>query len=54
MEKARDFGIEKLVKQLMTVTDTLDICLQHKPNFEEEAHKNNALAKNAFMGAFDV
>lgn len=54
MEKARDFGIEKLVKQLMGVVDTLDIVLQNKPNFELEEHKNNELAKSAFIGILSL
>jgi molecular chaperone GrpE len=49
VEKAREFGIEKLVKQLMTVTDTLEITLQNRPNFDSEEHKSNAIAQNAFI-----
>jgi len=49
VDKAREFGIEKLVKQLMSVTDTLEYTLQHRPNFELEANKDNDLAKNAFV-----
>lgn len=49
VEKARDFGIEKLVKQLMGVVDTLDIVVQNKPDFELEENKNNELAKSAFL-----
>jgi len=52
VEKAREFGIEKLVKQLMSVTDTLEIALQNRPNFEAEEHKNNSVAKSAFIGQF--
>eukprot|EP01128_Nolandella_sp_AFSM9_P004891 TRINITY_DN2298_c0_g1_i1.p1 TRINITY_DN2298_c0_g1~~TRINITY_DN2298_c0_g1_i1.p1 ORF type:complete len:226 (+),score=82.68 TRINITY_DN2298_c0_g1_i1:187-864(+) len=48
--KAREFGAEKMVKKLFPVVDTLDICLQNKPDFELPEHKDNAEAQSAFQG----
>lgn len=39
-----------MVKQLMAVTDLLELCLQNKPNFEEGPDKDNVVAKSAFVG----
>lgn len=32
------------------MSDTLDICIKNKPDFESDAHKNNEHAKRAFEG----
>ena len=42
------------MKQLMTITDLVEITLQNKPNFEADAHKDNIVAKNAFVCAFRI
>jgi len=48
--RASEAGTDKFVKKLFPMCDTLDICLQHKPDFSSEQHKNNALAQKAFEG----
>jgi len=48
--KANDFGVEKLFKKLVAFTDTLSICIQNKPNFEDAKYNDNAHAKAAFDG----
>eukprot|EP01125_Pyxidicula_operculata_P017818 TRINITY_DN6290_c0_g1_i1.p1 TRINITY_DN6290_c0_g1~~TRINITY_DN6290_c0_g1_i1.p1 ORF type:complete len:244 (+),score=36.08 TRINITY_DN6290_c0_g1_i1:27-758(+) len=50
VEKAKEFGVEKLVKDLFSITDTLNICLDNKPNFQDPAHASNSEAKEAFDG----
>jgi len=48
VDKAKEFGIEKLVKNLFGVVDTLNYCMQHKPNFDDSQYKDNQTAKSAF------
>jgi len=31
VDRAREFGVEKLIKNLFTVTDSINICLHNKP-----------------------
>jgi len=50
VQKAQEFGVEKLVKELFSVADTLDICLQNRPDFESPQFKDNNHAKQAFQG----
>jgi len=47
---ARDQSTEKMVRQLLVVSDTLDFCLKNKPNFESPELKDNSEAKGAFDG----
>eukprot|EP01125_Pyxidicula_operculata_P003111 TRINITY_DN1331_c0_g1_i3.p1 TRINITY_DN1331_c0_g1~~TRINITY_DN1331_c0_g1_i3.p1 ORF type:complete len:145 (-),score=44.15 TRINITY_DN1331_c0_g1_i3:71-505(-) len=46
--KAKEFGVEKLVKSLLNVTDTINYCIQYKPNFSQPPHSENINAKLAF------
>eukprot|EP01129_Flabellula_baltica_P001267 TRINITY_DN11158_c0_g1_i1.p1 TRINITY_DN11158_c0_g1~~TRINITY_DN11158_c0_g1_i1.p1 ORF type:complete len:235 (-),score=82.98 TRINITY_DN11158_c0_g1_i1:65-769(-) len=48
VQKAKDFGIKDLVKGLLNVTDILNLSLENRPDFEDENHKDNDVAKNAF------
>eukprot|EP01126_Amoeba_proteus_P020900 TRINITY_DN211_c0_g1_i5.p1 TRINITY_DN211_c0_g1~~TRINITY_DN211_c0_g1_i5.p1 ORF type:complete len:278 (-),score=56.03 TRINITY_DN211_c0_g1_i5:177-923(-) len=48
--QARDHSAEKMVRQLLVVSDTLDFCLRSKPNFEDPDLKENSEAKGAFDG----
>jgi len=50
VSRAKDAGVDKLVKKIFPMSDTLDICLQNKPDFNSDAHKDNAHAKRAFEG----
>lgn len=50
VSRAREGGIDKLAKKLFPMSDTLDICIQNKPDFESAAHKDNEHAKRAFDG----
>ena len=48
--RAREAGVDKLLKKLFPMSDTLDICIANKPNFDVAPHKDNAHAKTAFDG----
>eukprot|EP01124_Arcella_intermedia_P017517 TRINITY_DN24288_c0_g1_i1.p1 TRINITY_DN24288_c0_g1~~TRINITY_DN24288_c0_g1_i1.p1 ORF type:complete len:203 (-),score=53.88 TRINITY_DN24288_c0_g1_i1:74-682(-) len=48
VHKAQEFGVDKLVKNLFSITDTLNICLQNKPDFESPQFKDNVQARVAF------
>jgi len=48
VDKAREFGVEKLIKNLFPVIDTINICLQNKPNFSDKEVGANVEAKIAF------
>eukprot|EP01127_Copromyxa_protea_P013385 TRINITY_DN3595_c0_g1_i1.p1 TRINITY_DN3595_c0_g1~~TRINITY_DN3595_c0_g1_i1.p1 ORF type:complete len:249 (-),score=75.90 TRINITY_DN3595_c0_g1_i1:25-771(-) len=50
VSRAREMGIDKLAKKLFPMSDTLDICLQNKPDFSSEQHKDNVHAQRAFDG----
>jgi molecular chaperone GrpE (heat shock protein) len=50
VSRAREGGIDKLAKKLFPMSDTLDICIQNKPNFESPEHKENVHAQRAFDG----
>jgi len=54
IEKAREFGVEKLCKHLFNVNDTVNIILNNKPNFELPYNKDNSHAKSAFEGLEQV
>lgn len=47
---AKDTATEKMVRQLLVVSDTLDFCLRNKPNFESPELLENSEAKGAFDG----
>lgn len=49
VDRAREFGAEKLVKALFGVTDTLEICIKNKPADDDPTYINNTTAKNAFQ-----
>jgi len=48
IDKAREFGVEKLVKNMFPLLDTINICLQNKPDFENPQFAENIDAKIAF------
>eukprot|EP01123_Difflugia_compressa_P002154 TRINITY_DN12879_c0_g1_i1.p2 TRINITY_DN12879_c0_g1~~TRINITY_DN12879_c0_g1_i1.p2 ORF type:complete len:242 (-),score=34.39 TRINITY_DN12879_c0_g1_i1:122-847(-) len=48
LHKAQDFGVEKFVRNLFSVIDTLNICLQNKPDFNSPQFKHNSSARSAF------
>lgn len=50
IEKAKDFGVEKLCKHLFNVNDTINIILQNQPDFDLPENQNNIHAKSAFEG----
>jgi len=47
VDKAKEFGVEKLVKNLFSVTDTINICLQNKPVMQENENVDAVIAFEA-------
>eukprot|EP01124_Arcella_intermedia_P035602 TRINITY_DN911_c0_g1_i1.p1 TRINITY_DN911_c0_g1~~TRINITY_DN911_c0_g1_i1.p1 ORF type:complete len:267 (-),score=67.97 TRINITY_DN911_c0_g1_i1:104-904(-) len=47
VDKAKEFGVEKLVKNLFSVTDTINICLQNKPVMKENENVDAVIAFEA-------
>jgi len=47
VDEAKKFGVEKFVKNLFVVSDTMNICLHNKPNFEELKNSDAEVAFNA-------
>jgi len=54
IDRAKEFGVEKLCKHLFSVSDTMNIIIQNKPNFDLTEHQENLLAKSAFEGIEQV
>jgi len=48
--QTRESSSDKMASSLFPVSDTLDFCLKHKPNFESDEFKDNLQAKGAFDG----
>jgi len=48
--QTRESSTDKMAASLFPISDTLDFCLKHKPNFESDEFKDNIQAKGAFDG----
>eukprot|EP01126_Amoeba_proteus_P033693 TRINITY_DN3319_c0_g1_i3.p1 TRINITY_DN3319_c0_g1~~TRINITY_DN3319_c0_g1_i3.p1 ORF type:complete len:151 (+),score=20.66 TRINITY_DN3319_c0_g1_i3:455-907(+) len=48
--RAHENAVDKLAKKLFSMSDTLDICIQNKPDFTIQPHKDNIHAQRAFDG----
>lgn len=46
----RETASDKMAHSLFPLSDTLEFCLRHRPDFDSEEHKDNVEAKGAFDG----
>jgi len=51
LEKVKDVGVEKLVKNLFPVSDTINVCLQNQPNFSIDTNPGAQVAFDALATA---
>jgi molecular chaperone GrpE len=50
ISRTQDQASDRLAQNLFPVSDTIDFCLRHRPDFESEELKDNLEAKGAFDG----